>query len=233
MSLYQGPGVASSVSDDCSFLFHEIFHNSDANEKEKNALISQAVNPISNPLSNPVTSKLLTQNTHLQPNPSSLHSNPPSLQSNPPSLQSNPPTQLLAAIAMSGPLLVQTLPVPNESSLLKRWKEASSFSTKFPQKAEVGSIPVGKDGIQMSFTPWKEAAFLSKTHTSSHQPSTNYTATANTSTSTRKETQNRLENNINNTTTTNNNNSNNNSIDIDSFDKRFILKLLHKQCPLG
>lgn len=82
MCLWQGPGCASSVSDDCSFLFHEFI--------EKNG-----------------------------------------------SLESQ---ELLAAMSVSGPLLVQSLPVPTESSLIKRWKTAASIASKFPHKAEIGSV---------------------------------------------------------------------------------------------
>jgi hypothetical protein len=35
-------------------------------------------------------------------------------------------------------LLVSELHIPNEYSLMKKWKEASIFATKFPHKSEIG-----------------------------------------------------------------------------------------------
>ena len=81
LCLWQGPRVQSSVSDDCSLLFHEVSNVSGSIQKE----------------------------------------------------------DLLAAMTMSGPELVPSLPIPNERLLMQRWRDASSYASKFPQKAEIGS----------------------------------------------------------------------------------------------
>ena len=54
---------------------------------------------------------------------------------------------LLAVMTMSGPHLVSLLPIPNESSLMRIWKEAATVATKFPQRAEIGSAPAIIDKV--------------------------------------------------------------------------------------
>lgn len=55
--------------------------------------------------------------------------------------------ELLAVMAMSGPQLVSMLPIPNESSLIRKWKEAAAIATKFPQRAEIGSAGIFVDKV--------------------------------------------------------------------------------------
>lgn len=92
MSLWQGPGILSLASDDCSLLFHETISVGGTALKD----------------------------------------------------------ELLAVMTMSGPHLVSKLPIPNESSLMREWKEAATVATKFPQRAEIGSVPVTIDKVLIS-----------------------------------------------------------------------------------
>ena len=47
--------------------------------------------------------------------------------------------EILAGLAMTGSQLVPTLPVPTEKALVGLWKAAALYSSKFPQKAGIGS----------------------------------------------------------------------------------------------
>lgn len=48
--------------------------------------------------------------------------------------------EILAGLAMIGSQLVPTLPVPTEKALVGLWKAAALYSSKFPQKATIGSV---------------------------------------------------------------------------------------------
>jgi hypothetical protein len=60
----------------------------------------------------------------------------------------NEKEELLAAIAMTGPQLVSALPIPTESSLIRRWKAATNIAVKYPQQAEIGNVPVKTQRVQ-------------------------------------------------------------------------------------
>jgi hypothetical protein len=47
--------------------------------------------------------------------------------------------EILVGLAMTGTQLVPTLPVPSEKALVGLWKAAALYSSKFPQKAGIGS----------------------------------------------------------------------------------------------
>jgi hypothetical protein len=110
----------------------------------------------------------------------------------------------------------------------------------------IGSIPIEGNGIQMSFTPWKEAAFISTSSTSaaSHVLHTPSTSNKNTTNSNPKNTSfnaaitnfdpkntNFNPKNAKNNPINTKLNPNNATTDM-SFDKRFILKVLQKQGSL-
>ena len=104
MSLWQGPGVQSAVSDDCSLLFHEYITvpGSEKEKEQKNGMKMQ---------------------------------------------KEEQKEELLAAMTMCGYQLVPSLPVPNEGRLMRRWREAASTATKFPQQAQIGSVAVRSDKV--------------------------------------------------------------------------------------
>lgn len=60
----------------------------------------------------------------------------------------NEKEELLAAIAMTGPQLVSALPIPTESSLIRRWKAAANVAGKYPQQAEIGNVPFKTQRVQ-------------------------------------------------------------------------------------
>jgi hypothetical protein len=47
--------------------------------------------------------------------------------------------EILAVLAMTSTQLVPTLPVPTEKALVGLWKAVALYSSKFPQKAGIGS----------------------------------------------------------------------------------------------
>lgn len=47
--------------------------------------------------------------------------------------------EILAALAMTGSQLVPIMAVPTEKALVGLWKAAALYSSKFPQKAGIGS----------------------------------------------------------------------------------------------
>jgi hypothetical protein len=108
MCLWQGPSIKSSVSDDCTFLFHE-YISDHKNNKDNNATN----------IKDDVKKSFNSDNNKNNNN------------------NNNNNKELLAVMTMSN-LLVSELHIPNEYLLMKKWKEASIFATKFPHKAEIG-----------------------------------------------------------------------------------------------
>jgi hypothetical protein len=127
--------------------------------------------------------------------------------------------ELLAVMAMHGPELRASAPVPTEHALLKVWKEAAAFAARHPQQAHIGaSVPVARrpvlpgqklaavgppPGVTCSLAPWREAAFLRYAHApNSRSPAVPAAAAATA------------------------------AVSSSGFDKRVVLRSLQQQCTL-